>query len=148
MFTKKHLRQHYIDKVACNPSVGLDKITPKKFQDNLDNNIDLILRKVTAGTYSFCVCAMGAGGEDYEVYTLTVEEAGAQEETEPAATVESTENTVPTAKETESATTPATEEPVQTEAPQKTTPWWVLLLVGLGAAGLGVGVAIILIKKK
>ena len=34
------------------------------------------------------------------------------------------------------------------EQPEKATPWWVLVLVGLGAAGLGVGAAVILIKKK
>ena len=107
-----------------------------------------------AGTYSFSVCAMGAGGEDYGVYTLTVVEADSQEATEPAVGAQTTEPTAdtqtkePTTTELENVTTPTTEPTTQTEQPEKTTPWWVLVLVGLGAAGLGVGAAVILIKKK
>ena len=99
-----------------------------------------------AGTYSFSVCAMGAGGEDYGVYTLTVVEADSQETTEP--TTGTTQTTEPTTTELENVTTPTTEPTTQTGQPEKATPWWVLVLVGLGAAGIGVGVAIILIKKK
>ena len=99
-----------------------------------------------AGTYSFSVCAMGAGGEDYGVYTLTVVEADSQETTEP--TTGTTQTTEPTTTESENVTTPTTEPTTQTEQPEKATPWWVLVLVGLGAAGIGVGVAVILIKKK
>ena len=99
-----------------------------------------------AGTYSFSVCAMGAGGEDYGVYTLTVVEADSQEATEP--TSGTTQTTEPTTTESENVTTPTTEPTTQTEQPEKATPWWVLVLVGLGAAGIGVGVAVILIKKK
>ena len=99
-----------------------------------------------AGTYSFSVCAMGAGGEDYGVYTLTVVEADSQETTEP--TTGTTQTTEPTTTELEDVTTPTTEPTTQTEQPEKATPWWVLVLVGLGAAGIGVGVAVILIKKK
>ena len=99
-----------------------------------------------AGTYSFSVCATGAGGEDYGVYTLTVVEADSQETTEP--TSGTTQTTEPTTTESENVTTPTTEPTTQTEQPEKATPWWVLVLVGLGAAGIGVGVAVILIKKK
>lgn len=99
-----------------------------------------------AGTYSFSICAMGAGGEDYGVYTLTVVEADSQETTEP--TTGTTQTTEPTTTELENVTTPTTEPTTQTEQPEKATPWWVLVLVGLGAAGIGVGVAVILIKKK
>ena len=99
-----------------------------------------------AGTYSFSVCAMGAGGEDYGVYTLTVVEADSQETTEP--TTGTTQTTEPTTTELEDVTTPTTEPTTQTEQHEKTIPWWVLVLVGLGAAGLGVGAAVILIKKK
>lgn len=98
-----------------------------------------------AGTYSFSVCATGAGGEDYGVYTLTVVEADSQEATEP--TTGTTQTTEPTS-ESQNATTPTTEPTTQTEQPEKDAPWWVLVLVGLGAAGIGVGVAFILIKKK
>lgn len=98
-----------------------------------------------AGTYSFSVCATGAGGEDYGVYTLTVVEADPQEVTEP--TTGTTQTTEP-ASESQNATTPTTEPTTQTGQSEKDTPWWVLVLVGLGAAGIGVGVAFILIKKK
>lgn len=106
-----------------------------------------------AGTYSFSVCAMGAGGEDYGVYTLSVVETGSQEATEPTAGTQTTDPTDDTqtkepTSESQNATTPTTEPTTQTEQPEKTIPWWVLVLVGLGAAGLGVGVAVILIKKK
>ena len=111
-------------------------------------NIDgwLMGTPTKAGTYSFSVCAMGAGGEDYGVYTLTVVEADSQETTE--STTGTTQTTEPTTTELENVTTPTTEPTTQTEQPEKATPWWVLVLVGLGAAGIGVGVAVILIKKK
>ena len=99
-----------------------------------------------AGTYSFSVCAMGAGGEAYGVYTLTVVEADSQETTEP--TTGTAQTTEPTTTELENVTTPTTKPTTQTEQPEKATPWWVLVLVGLVAAGIGVGVAVILIKKK
>ena len=106
-----------------------------------------------AGTYSFSICATGAGGEDYGVYTLTVVEAGSQEATEPAIGAQTTEPTADTqtkepTSESQNATIPTTEPTTQTEQPEKATPWWVLVLVGLVAAGIGVGVAVILIKKK
>ena len=59
-----------------------------------------------AGTYSFSVCATGAGGEDYGVYTLTVVEADSQEATEP--TSGTTQTTEPTTTESENVTTPPT----------------------------------------
>ena len=99
------------------------------------------------GTYSFSVCAMGAGGEDYGVYTLTVVEAGSQEATEPTADTQTTEPT----SESQNATMPTTEPTTQTEQPEKpekTIPWWVLVLIGVAAAGAGVGVAILLVKRK
>lgn len=53
LFTRKHLHEHYYEKVACSPSVGLDKITPKNFEKDLDENISLILKKASDGTYTF-----------------------------------------------------------------------------------------------
>lgn len=52
-FTKKHIKEHYLDKISKHPSVGLDKITPSKFSDELESNIEIILRKVNNGTYRF-----------------------------------------------------------------------------------------------
>ena len=113
-----------------------------------------------AGTYSFSVCAAGAGGEDYATYTLTVVESGSPENTEHAAGTQTTEptttesniSTTPTAESTTTEsnidTTPTTDPGTKTELSQTGIPWWTLVLVGLGAAGIGVGVAVILIKKK
>lgn len=106
-----------------------------------------------AGTYSFSVCAMGAGGEDYGVYTLTVVEAGSQEATEPTAGAQTTEPTADTqtkepTSESQNATMPTTEPTTQTEQPEKTIRWWVLVLIGVAAASAGVGVAILLVKRK
>ena len=131
-----------------------------------------------AGTYTFSVCAAGAGGEDYATYTLTITEASTPAGTEATIQVlapeETIQVTVPTVEETIPETLPATEpaveetlqvaEPAVTQTIPETldatdetqTPpeepngisWWVVLLVALGAAGIGVAVAFMLIKKK
>ena len=112
-----------------------------------------------AGTYSFSVCAAGAGGEDYATYTLTVVEADSQETTKPTTDTQTTETTTeakidttpttePTTTESKIDTTPTTEPTTPAQSPTTEISWWVLVLVGLGAAGIGVGVAVILIKKK
>ena len=115
----------------------------------LSKNGQLSGTPTAAGSYGFCICAAGAGGEDYKVYTLTVKEAApaATEATTPATTVPET-----TAAEATTAATAATTSPAATEAPDEPAstgaPWWVLVLVGIAAAGAGVGVAFLLIKKK
>ena len=53
LFSKKHLVEHYEEKIKIKPSVGLDKISPKKFEETLDENIDIIIRKTMNGTYHF-----------------------------------------------------------------------------------------------
>ena len=98
-----------------------------------------------AGTYSFSVCAAGAGGEDYATYTLTVVESGSPENTETDAGTQTTE---PTTTESNISTTPTADPAAKTELSQTGIPWWTLVLVGLGATGIGIGVAVILIKKK
>lgn len=112
-----------------------------------------------AGTYSFSICAMGAGGEDYATYTLTVVEADSQDTTKPTTDTQTTETTTeskidttpttePTTTESKIDTTPTTAPTTPAQSPTTEISWWVLVLVGLGAAGIGVGVAVILIKKK
>ena len=122
-----------------------------------------------AGTYSFSVCVAGAGGEDYATYTLKVVEAQNTETTVPTETVpeiteEPTETTALAQTENEETETPIeetqapaetsveapTEEPADQQVKETDTgiPWWVLVLVGIGAAGIGAVVAVILIKKK
>lgn len=50
---KKHLIEHYEEKVKDKPSVGLDKVSPRKFEQNLDENIEIIIRKSMNGSYHF-----------------------------------------------------------------------------------------------
>ena len=120
-----------------------------------------------AGTYSFSVCAVGAGGEDYATYTLTVVEAAPPETTTPTTGTQTTEPTTELNNDTTHADEPSTTESNNDTTPtsdltaiesindtetakqsQTGIPWWTLVLVGFGAAGTGVGVAVILIKKE
>ena len=114
-----------------------------------------------AGTYSFSVCAMGAGGEDYAVYTLNVVDAPDAETTAPTESVSQTtqapsETTAPAQTENEvtKAPTPETQAPIeepagQQQAEEKDTglPWWALTLIALVGAVAGVGTAVLLIRK-
>ena len=106
-----------------------------------------------AGTYSFSICVMGAGGEDYMTYTLTVVEAAPTPTTEPAAEPTTAPTEMPTTEAPTSpaeipTTVPATDSTQQPDQAGESIPWWALVLVGLGAANIGVFVAIILIRKK
>ena len=53
LFNEKHLKEHFIEKINKQPSVGLDKVTPHAFQNNLDEDVEIILRKVNNLTYNF-----------------------------------------------------------------------------------------------
>ena len=53
LFSKKHLHEHYYEKVKQKTSVGLDKISPKKFEEELEENIEISIQKVNNGTYKF-----------------------------------------------------------------------------------------------
>lgn len=53
LFSKKHLSEHYIEKIRNKPSIGLDKVSPQKFEDSLDENIDVIIRKTGNSSYKF-----------------------------------------------------------------------------------------------
>lgn len=106
-----------------------------------------------AGSYTFCVCAAGAGGEDYAVYTLTVAQAAEKPGQEPseapasAGTEEIPEITEPSAQAPAQQDTPPQQDDPQKETP-KGMPWWAVVLIGVAAAGAGVGVAVLLVKKK
>ena len=126
-----------------------------------------------AGSYGFCVCAAGAGGEDYMVYTLTVREAEKQEVTEPTEPEETTEPTTSTEPSKPADTSPAETKPASTDPAEstpgvpttgstpdsnaKTFPWLVVGLIVAAVLGIAV-VAVVcvvviilvvkLIKKK
>lgn len=50
LFTPKHLLEHYDEKIKSRPSVGLDRVSPKKFEEELDENIQIIVRKTKNGS--------------------------------------------------------------------------------------------------
>ncbi len=107
-----------------------------------------------AGTFSFCVCAAGAGGEDYMNYALTVRPAPTEAPTEaPTVPSAATEGQEPEPQKPDAPTAPAEPEtPTDPQTPEtedsspKGFPWWSLLLVGWVCACAGVVVAIILIE--
>ena len=53
LFSRVHLNEHFQEKVKRKSSVGLDKITVSKFEKNIDDEIEIINRKVLNGTYHF-----------------------------------------------------------------------------------------------
>lgn len=53
LFSKKHLLEHYDEKIKNKPSIGLDKVSPQKFEDTLEENIDIIIRKTGNASYKF-----------------------------------------------------------------------------------------------
>ena len=53
IFTKKYLRELYFSSVRLRATVGIDKINRRTFENNIDENIDIIYRKVRNSTYKF-----------------------------------------------------------------------------------------------
>lgn len=53
LFSKEHLKEHFEEKVKIKSSVGLDKISSIKFQQNFEREIDIIERKINNDTYQF-----------------------------------------------------------------------------------------------
>lgn len=99
----------------------------------------------TAGKYVFTVCAAGTTNEDYMEYTLVVKEAEATEPTENVTTI----GTTPTepAEETEEPRLDRLERDEDDED-EAEIPWWIFVAIGVAAAGIGVVVAVLIIKKK
>ncbi len=50
---KDYIEEHYTNKIKNSTSVGMDRITAKKFRENLDENINIIRKKVNNRTYTF-----------------------------------------------------------------------------------------------
>lgn len=53
LFSEKHLKEHYFEKIKPKPSIGMDRITPRKFEENLEDNIEIVIRKVNNDSYHF-----------------------------------------------------------------------------------------------
>ena len=52
-YRKRNIINHYWSKIAYKNSVGLDRISNRHFQKHLENEIDIINRKVNNGKYKF-----------------------------------------------------------------------------------------------
>ncbi len=50
LFTKKHLKARYEEKIKNKPSIGLDKVSPKKFEETLDENFEIMAEKALGGS--------------------------------------------------------------------------------------------------
>ncbi len=53
LFKASYFKDKYFEKIAFKKAIGLDKITTRKFEENIDNNIDCIIRKSKNETYKF-----------------------------------------------------------------------------------------------
>lgn len=100
-----------------------------------------------AGTYTFCVCVAGEGGEGYKELTLKVVKTVEEAETEPQ------EET--TAEVTEEPTTESGEDSKTTGRRKRgganqegDNMWWIIIPVVAVAAGLGIGVTVVILRKK
>lgn len=53
MFCKSHLEEHFNKKIKTSDSMGLDRVTPKKFTTILNQEIEIIIRKSNNLSYHF-----------------------------------------------------------------------------------------------
>ena len=53
VFTQKHLRRLFYERVKNSGAVGLDWTTADHFEKELDSQIEIIIKKCNAGTYRF-----------------------------------------------------------------------------------------------
>ncbi len=110
-----------------------------------------------AGTYTFAVCAAGAGGEGYWVYTLTIKDVPATEETKPSeepteatetATEEEPQEQMVTSSQAPEETQATTEPVVEEGQSGKFAWWWIIVLAVCIAAGTAVVILVLSKKKK
>ena len=52
-FTPEQLKELYSSKIIYRATVGMDRVTPAAFEEQLDQNVELISRKVLTGRYVF-----------------------------------------------------------------------------------------------
>lgn len=53
LYTIEHIKEHYEEKIKNNASTGLDKVSNRKFETQLDENIRIINKKVISNSYKF-----------------------------------------------------------------------------------------------
>ena len=110
-----------------------------------------------AGSYTFCVCALGSSNEAYQVYTLEVKPAPVA--TTPAATTPAQTTPAATTPEPAVLTTPNPTQPAPGTTPEAapskepsgdgiSVPWWGLALMGVVAGGMGAGIVVLAGKRK
>lgn len=125
-----------------------------------------------AGSFTFTVAAAGKGGEDYQELTLVIQPGDTEPPTEAPTDVPTdppvdtpTEAPGDTPTDAPVAPEPPADDPTQPAPPTEDPdpiqphqpgedgndggmPWWGIALIALGSAGVGVAVALILIRKK
>lgn len=52
-FSAVALKEVFLSEICVKPTVGIDKVTVANFEEHLDDNLDVISRKVLSGTYRF-----------------------------------------------------------------------------------------------
>ena len=52
-FSAVALEEVFLSEICVKPTVGIDKVTVANFEEHLDDNLDVISRKVLSGTYRF-----------------------------------------------------------------------------------------------
>ena len=53
LYTKDNLKNYYYNSIRYNSATGIDKINTRIFEKSLDENIEIIIRKVFSGVYNF-----------------------------------------------------------------------------------------------
>lgn len=53
LINSQHIKGVFYKKIVFKSSTGLDKITTRKFEENIDDNVNLIINKLLNGTYKF-----------------------------------------------------------------------------------------------
>ena len=53
LYSIEHIKEHYEEKIKNNASTGLDKVSARKFDSQLDENIKIINKKVIYNSYKF-----------------------------------------------------------------------------------------------
>lgn len=145
--------KEYSAKLECTDADATFGIWYNPGKSNDFNNTGLTLtqhgeiegKPLKAGTYTFCVCAAGAGGEAYKELTLKVVQTEEEAATEPS----EEETTEATTQETTDGTSGGSRRKRAGEAGGSINILWIILPVAaVIAAGVGVAITVLVLKKR
>ena len=144
--------QAYNQKIACSDSSAKFTVSYNAGGANDFEKTGLTLSQdgtifgtpTAAGSYGFTVSASNSAGDAYMTYILTVKE-GASGEQATTPTVSAPEKE--TVQETPADTQLRQQTGEKNENPEPIA-WWIPVAIGVAAAGTGVGVAVLLTRKK